>query len=128
MVHRTPEIAAVLWLICLLGACGRPPEQRATALQSDQDIASGPQRLEWDQPALEGTDIASYRFLLRMDGVETELTPTCGELLQSGVHLCSADLPALSSGRHVLTVVAIHERDGKRFESRPSVSLTIDAR
>src|SRR5688572_12478623 len=113
MEQRLPTMAIVLLLACSF-AC-RPSDQPASMVESDSELASGPQRLEWDQPALEGTNVASYRFILRMDGVEKELSATCGELLQSGSHLCSADLPALRSGRHVLTLTAIQEKDGKRF-------------
>lgn len=126
LIART---AIVMLLTCSCTACGSRRDQPAPVPQTEStDVPSGPQRIEWDQPALEGTDVASYRFILHMDGADTELTATCGALLPSGNHLCSAALPALSAGRHVLTVAAFHETDGKRFESRPSVSLTLDAR
>lgn len=121
--------SAVLLLAALTcGACRGPVEPTASDLQPGHDLASGPQRIEWDQPALEGTDVASYQFVLQVDGVETELAAACGELTPSGTHLCSAELPDLSAGRHVLTLAAVHEKDGKRFASRRSVSLAIDTR
>ena len=126
MVLRISRIAIVVLQASSFGACVRPGDEPVTVAKTESELPTGPERIEWDQAALEGTDVASYRFVLRMDGVETELTATCGELLQSGNHLCSADLPPLTSGRHVLTVAAIREKDGKRFESRPSLSLTID--
>lgn len=107
-------------------ACRSEPAQHE--VQSDGEIVTGPQRIEWDQPA-QGTDVASYRFVLHLDGVEKELADaTCGELLPSGSHLCSAELPTMSAGRHVLTLAAVHEKAGKRFESRRSVSFAIETR
>lgn len=129
MVRLIRQTAILLVVTGSYTACGSPRDQPAPAPQSEStEVASGPQRIEWDQSALDGTDVASYRFILHIDGTEKELTAKCGELLQSGNHLCSAELPALSAGRHVIAVAAFHEKDGKRFESRPSVSLTLDAR
>jgi hypothetical protein len=102
----------------------RPPETPPVA-----EIASGPERIEWDQPAVAGTDVAAYRFVLYLDGVGKDLTEvSCGELLQSGSHLCTAELPPVAPGRHVVTLAAIVEKDGQRFESRQSVSLAIEKR
>lgn len=124
LIRRT----AILWLVALMGsACGSEPA--ATEVQPVNEVESGPQRIEWDQPALEGTDVASYRFVLDVDGVENELPDaTCGELLPSGSHLCDAVLPTMSAGRHVATLVAFYEKAGKRFESRRSVSLEFETR
>jgi hypothetical protein len=107
-------------------ACRNEPAHHVVPVEDE--VPSGPQRIEWDQPALAGTDVASYRFVLHVDGVAKELTATCGELLQSGSHLCSAELPELAAGRHVLALAAIHEKGGKRFESRRSLSLELETR
>ena len=110
------------------GGCGRRNETAAAEVQPDNEVLTGPQRIEWDQPALAGTNVATYRFVLHVDGVEKELTATCGELLPSGSHLCSAELPELAAGRHVMSLAAIHEKGGKRFESRRSLSLELETR
>lgn len=128
MPRQTRKGAILLLAAFTCGACLSRSEPAVQEVQPDDEILSGPQRIEWDQPALEGTNVTSYRFVLQVDGVERELAATCGELLQSGSHLCSAELPELSAGRHVLTLAAIHEQGGKRFESRRSVSLAIETR
>lgn len=125
-----PVRRAVLLLLVAFACsgCRSRSEPAPSAAQPDNEIESGPQRIEWDQPAVEGTDVASYRFVLHVDGVAKELAATCGERLQSGSHLCSAELPELPAGRHVLALAAIHEKAGKRFESRRSLSLEIETR
>ena len=124
LVHRS----IVLLLAAFADGACRAPSEPVAEVQPDSEVISGPQRIEWDQPALAGTDVASYRFVLHVDGVEKELAATCGELRQSGSHLCSAELPELSAGRHVLALAAIHEKGGKRFESRRSLSLELETR
>jgi len=116
----------LLAAFCAGAACRNAPAQ--PVVPAEEEVISGPQRIEWDQPALAGTDVASYRFVLHVDGVEKELIATCGELLQSGSHLCSAELPELAAGRHVLALAAIHEKSGKRYESRRSLSLELETR
>jgi hypothetical protein len=124
---RTLRHQGVILLMALFAAaaCRNEPAHHVVPVD---EVPSGPQRIEWDQPALAGTDVASYRFVLHVDGVAKELTATCGELLQSGSHLCSAELPELAAGRHVLALAAIHEKGGKRFESRRSLSLELETR
>jgi hypothetical protein len=127
MRRLLPRFAILLIVAGGHAACRREPAQ--PDLQPDRDVVSGPRRLEWDQPALAGTDVASYRFVIHVDGLEKELADaTCGELLQSGSHLCTAELPALSAGRHVIALAAVYEKAGRRFESRRSVSLEIETR
>lgn len=83
-------------------------------------------RIAWDQPVLDGTDIAAYRFVLVVDGARL---PLGGARCEAGQPhwptACSAPLPPLAPGRHGLAVIALG-LGARGRESRPSPTIQID--
>lgn len=83
-------------------------------------------RIAWDQPVLDGTDVADYRFALVAGRVRVPLEGArCEEGRPLWPAACSAPLPSLDRGRHGLAVIALG-LGARGRESRPSPTIEID--
>src|SRR5262245_45783237 len=82
---------------------------------------SGTEKLAWDQAASSRAVLASYRYLLYVDEKPTELTNvSCSR--ESAPFACSASLPPMTPGRHVLMLSTFVDA-GIRVESPRSAPL-----
>ena len=80
----------------------------------DSQSSSGPvtirggERLSWDQAAASITELRSLAFRLYIDGRVSSLSDTsCIEVLRATGAQCSGQLPAMSSGQHVLELTSV---------------------
>jgi Glucose / Sorbosone dehydrogenase len=84
--------------------------------------AQSRQRLEWDQQAASLPHARSLSFRLFVDDVSYPLTSvTCITATGGGGYTCTARMPELGPGRHVLHLVAVLND----FESPPSEPLVV---
>lgn len=82
----------------------------------------GTERLSWDQGAPSSQRLRDYRFTVYVDGTAVTMTGVqCGETIATDGYPCSAPLPAMSNGNHVLQVSVVV--DG--VESQRSAALTV---
>ena len=82
---------------------------------------TGSERLAWSQPAVPA-QASSYTYRLYVDGVPVPLEGAACTVSSPGLYDCTAPLPRLSSGRHVLEVAAV---SGEGVESPRSPSITV---
>ncbi len=115
------------WLIpalCLaLLSCGSPSPPPSSA---PGGTATANNRLGWDQQASDGAELAAFRYAAYVDGARSELTGvTCGTEAPNGSFACSARLPAMAPGRHVLQLAAFVINGDAVLESGKSAPLEI---
>jgi hypothetical protein len=92
------------------------------AFVSHNGAAQSRPRLEWDQPAASLPNARSLSFRLFVNDVSYPLTSvTCINATGGGGYICTARLPELGPGRHVLHLVAVLND----FESPPSEPLVV---
>jgi glucose/arabinose dehydrogenase len=97
--------------------CGQPSGSPSPV------TVNGTEHLTWDQAVPNGTDPASYEFVSYVDGVARPLSDAaCSGVAQVG---CSASLPPMSAGAHLLTLTAVLESNGVRLESPMSAPLDL---
>lgn len=103
---------AVLALASLAGGCGDGAQPPSTGGGNGNTPAPPTsQRLAWSQAAPSAAAAQSYRFALFLDSIRSMLDgATCAG--GSSPFECSAPLPALTPGRHVLELSAIDPATG----------------
>lgn len=97
----------------------------ATPAAAQSIPVSGAESLGWDQDAPDQATVDAYGFNVYVDGViDSTLSATCvaGTVL---AFECSALLPALTPGPHVLEVTAFVPTVNGDVESLPSNSLPL---
>lgn len=118
-------------LLLLLAGCGpdrREPSNRVPGGSVDPDgqVVSGSGRLAWDQLAPDAVAIGQYSYAAYVDEVRIELNDaTCSSEGSPRSYSCSARLPPLSPGRHVIELVTIHTFNGMTTESERSAPIVV---
>lgn len=117
-------------LVCALGsaACSSndPPPTPSPGPAPDPGVTiTGRERIGWDQPAASHDDLLSFRYAIYVDGARQDMTGvTCADTAGAVGFACSGQLPAMTTGTHVLEISAfIVERD--RIESARSAPLRV---
>lgn len=74
---------------------------------------TGRERLGWDQRAGSTSELQTFRYAIYVDNVRSELGGVaCAATSGEAGFPCSAPLPAMSNGTHVLELAAFIDRDG----------------
>ena len=117
--------AAGFLLVCL-SACGSgaPPPPPAGGNGTGR-IVTGTERLGWNQHAPSFRELTRYRHWVYVDGVRVALQAQCTELPPPNDHACSAPLPSMRAGRHVLELTTTVNRGARTLESARSEPLVV---
>ena len=116
---------AILLVSVILASCGGSDGPPSSQPPPGGGGISGTERLEWDQPAADATELAAFRYILYIDGAGTELTSvTCASTSGAAGFTCNARLPAMPPGAHTLQLTAFIDAGG-RLESDKSAPLGI---
>jgi hypothetical protein len=107
-----------------MATCGsKAPVTGPSGTADDDDPAgitiTGTEKIAWTQPAASLAEARSYTYLVYLDGTKVSLeTASCGPVLAGGYD-CSAPLPRMAPGRHVLEAVAVDPggSEGPRSQS-----------
>jgi hypothetical protein len=101
------------------------PEGTAAGPAAQNEVlnVTGHERFGWTQPA---DSAAGHKFAVYIDGARRELPDAACQAPASGRAECSAQLPAVSPGRHTLEIVAWTTSDGQLIESARSSPMTIE--
>jgi glucose/arabinose dehydrogenase len=117
-------------VVCCLAvmACdrGSPPAPPVVTPPAGTETINGTERIGWDQPATDAIELATFGYVLYVDGTRTPLTAvTCATAASTAAFACNARLPALSAGSHTLQVASL-VTDGTVLESERSASLRVN--
>lgn len=113
MLTMLRSLRATALAVCLLGIA---------ASLSAQTPAAPSDKLAWNQSVSSGSS-PSYSFAILVDGTRAALqNVTCAGDTDLA---CSAPLPAMTPGRHVVQVVAVFASGSVTAESAPSADLVV---
>jgi glucose/arabinose dehydrogenase len=114
-------------LLCgaILAACDREPPMPPSVPASDERVTGG-ERVGWDQRAADATGISTYRYAVYVDGARVELSDVvCAEAAGTAGFACSARLPPLTAGTHVLELASFVIDQDIVLESPRSAPLRV---
>jgi hypothetical protein len=110
--HRSFGIAALALVSLLAANCSdnvSPPTTPPGGSGNGVAIR-GNERIGWFQQAASSAALRDYRFTLYIDGNRNPLNDaTCGQSAGSQGFECSASLPRMNAGRHVLEITTTHQ-------------------
>jgi glucose/arabinose dehydrogenase len=110
---------------CTVGCGEAPPAPPVVEAPGSAETVVGTERLGWSQPAADAVELAAIGYAIYVDGIRSELIgATCEGGASGGAFPCSARLPALSSGSHVLQLASF-VNDGGVLESPRSATLRV---
>lgn len=106
--------------MCLVAsACGSTQPPTPSPPGSGTETITGRERLGWDQPAASAAELAAFRYAIYVDNVRSELADvSCASTAGPAGFSCSARLPAMSNGVHVLEVACFTDGSGVQESSR----------
>jgi hypothetical protein len=111
-----------LWIVacCLVTiACDKPsPAPPIVTPPPTPETINGTERLGWDQPAADAVELATIGYVVYVDGVRTELTGASCGTASSAAFPCTARVPTLPAGAHVLELASFVNDDGIRESAR----------
>jgi hypothetical protein len=118
-----------MFVISSLASCRAPaPAAPPHPERAPVPVVAGPgSHIAWDQPVLDGTTVDRYRFELLVDRVRIALDSVrCEERPGASAASCTAPLPTLDPGPHMIAVVALAIGPAGR-DSQPSPSVIVNA-
>lgn len=123
------RLVVILWclaLCCLSAACDKKaPAPPVVTPPPGSETINGTERIGWDQRAADTAELAAISYVMYVDGTRTPLTAvTCATQASAAGFACSARLPTLSAGSHLLQIASL-VTDGTVLESDRSASLSV---
>jgi aldose sugar dehydrogenase len=129
-MHPPRAIRHVAAALILAGTatCGpSPPDPPDTGTPGPVETITGRERLGWDQLAGGTTELQTFGFAIYVDGARSTLAAfACDPSPTATGFPCSAPLPPLSPGPHVLELVAVVDAGGTSLESARSAPLRVN--
>jgi glucose/arabinose dehydrogenase len=120
------------WILITLlaaGACGSspPPAPSPGPGSGNAQSITGRERIGWDQPADNSSELATFQYAIYVDGARNLVTePSCTANAGTNGFACSGRLPAMSNGSHTLELAAFFDvGDGSIVESSRSASIAV---
>ena len=115
--------------ICItlaMAACDKKsPDSPDMPGSGNVEQITGNERIGWQQAAATSAELSTFRFNIYIDNVPIEMQGvTCVNAPTSAGFACSASLPSMTPGRHVLEITTFI--DGRpELESARSAALTV---
>jgi aldose sugar dehydrogenase len=115
------------WIAITLfaAACGSstPPSPSTGPGNGTAESITGRERIGWDQPAADSTELATLRYVVYVDGARSEIVdPSCSGSAGPAGFSCNGKLPPMSSGAHTLelaTYSTVNTDSGESPKSSP---------
>jgi glucose/arabinose dehydrogenase len=121
---RLPSRAFLLAAVLCAGCESNNMPPTPSPGNGTPETITGSERIGWDQPASGAAEIASFRYAIYVDGNRLVLgQSSCASAAGAAGFPCSAALPPLSPGTHVLELTAFIEAE--TFESARSTPLRV---
>ena len=110
---------------CLVtAACGSTQPPTPSPPGSGTETITGRERIGWDQRAGSTAELTTFRYAIYVDNLRSELADvTCGGTPGNDGYPCSARMPAMSNGSHVLEIASFVA--GSTLESERSQPLRV---
>jgi glucose/arabinose dehydrogenase len=115
------------WILITLfsagcGASTPPPPSPGPG--NDETISiTGRERIGWDQPAADSAELATFGYVIYVDGTRNEiLDPSCSGGASATSFSCNGKLPPMSNGAHTLelaTYSTVNTDSGESPKSSP---------
>jgi glucose/arabinose dehydrogenase len=110
-----------------MAACSQPSPPPASDPGTVPQKITGAERIAWDQQAGTADELATFHYLIYVDGAGTEEQGvSCAPQAGSALFGCSGRLPPMSAGLHSLALSSYIESDGSRIESQRSETLNVE--
>jgi len=125
--HVRSRTAAVLatFAIGIAAACGGSSPPTPSPGTGNGESITGRERLGWDQPAADTTELASFRYAIYVDGARSEVADvSCATTSSAAGYACSGRLPPLTNGVHMLELAAFLDT-GSVVEGTRSTPLRV---
>jgi aldose sugar dehydrogenase len=124
-MHRS---FAPVVLLCALAACGETPSPPdGGEPPPGGETITGRERIGWVQPATDSSELATFSYVVYVDGSRRTLSgTTCSNTAGASGFDCSAPLPSLSQGAHTLELATFTTSGGTVLESRRSTPLQVN--
>jgi len=107
-------------------ACSSQPAASPPSTSPPVQTVTASNRLAWDQAAADAVELATLRYAAYVDGARSELTDvSCATSATDGKYACTARLPAMSPGPHVLELSTFVIADGNVLESPKSPGIDV---
>jgi glucose/arabinose dehydrogenase len=120
LVGALASVAAVVLAAC--GGTGTGP----AGSPGNGTVVDASTRIAWDQPADSPAELATFRFAIYANGIRQELPQaSCSPPAGSAGFPCTAQLPSLAPGQHVIEVTCYVMVGGVVFESPRSAPLVV---
>jgi hypothetical protein len=87
--------------------------------------SSNSERLAWDQRLASGENSSDYGYAVYIDSRRSDLSSTSCGAPNSGVVSCTAPLPVMTPGTHVLELVSFRRADGIESERAAPVTVVV---
>lgn len=93
---------------------------------SGGDTINGSERIGWTQAAGDPTELASFRYVMYVDGSRTPLNDAaCTNQISGAGYPCTSRLPALTPGAHSLELASYVDSGGTVVESDRSAAIRV---
>src|SRR5437763_4795299 len=125
--HSIAVFATVIVCVASAACSGKPPAPAPPIVTppSAGETITGAERIGWTERAADAVDLALVKYAIYVDGTRSELSASCdaSTFTPDGV-VCSAKLPALTTGAHVLELASFIV-EGSVLESSRSAALRV---
>jgi glucose/arabinose dehydrogenase len=112
-------------MLCL-GLCAACDKTDPAPTPSTGEPVTGAERFGWQQLAADAAELATIRHAVYVDGARRELTDVrCEQAATASGFACSAPLPALSTGAHLLELASFVSEGGTVLEGARSAGLRV---
>ncbi|HXG55950.1 MAG TPA: hypothetical protein VNJ03_11270 [Vicinamibacterales bacterium] len=109
---RVP-LAAALVALAVAAACSKSPPPTPSPGPGNGESITGRERLGWDQPAPDASELATFRYAIYVDGARSVIADaSCATSAGTGGFPCSGRLPTMSNGAHTLELAAFIDAGG----------------
>jgi glucose/arabinose dehydrogenase len=116
----------IVCLTALIAGCGGKGSGPSPPGSGESERIRGNERLGWDQPAVDAAELSTFSYAIYVDGARSVLSDvSCGSTAAAAGFPCSARMPSLSGGTHVLEIAAFIVDNGAPLESPRSAPLRV---
>jgi len=120
------KIAAALLCLGVCSACDKNDPEAPPGNPTGGERVTGNERFGWNQSAADLAELAGIRYALYVDSARMELTDVqCDQTSTSTVFPCSAPLPRLTTGAHLLELASFVVDGNTVLEGARSAGLNV---